>query len=382
MLSRPDHPPTASLRCDGPHLAAQPLDAGVAGLCLAPELSAREALARLDKGGKGIVLVTDPSQRLLGTITDGDIRRWVLAGRDLEAPLGDLLEAKAGSLYPQPVTAEASLGREEILGLMRRHTIHQVPLLHADGRVAGLACIEDLIADSTLPMEAVIMAGGFGSRLRPLTDHVPKPMLPVGDRPLMELTVRQLQQAGVRRVNVTTHYLPEAITRHFGDGSQFGVEFNYVNEDSPLGTAGALGLLGDPSERLLVLNGDILTDVDFRALFKYHVEQAAALTVGVRAYDLRVPYGVVHLDGSRVQRIVEKPSFSLFVNAGIYLLEPAVVKRIPRDRRCDMTDLIQTLIDEGARVVSFPILEYWLDIGKPVDYEQAQSDVRQGRFAA
>jgi dTDP-glucose pyrophosphorylase len=373
---------TAPSDGENPAPASLPLDTDVAGYCLSPKQSAHEALSALDRKAKGIVLVTDERQKLLGTITDGDIRRWVLSGHGLDAPLARLLDAKAKPPHVRPVTAPVGWGREEILGLMHEHTVQQVPLLHSDGRVAGLVCMSDLIADLALPLEAVIMAGGFGTRLRPLTDHVPKPMLPVGDRPLMELTVQQLRQAGIRRVNVTTHYMPEKIITHFGDGSRFGVEFRYVNEQSPLGTAGALKLLDEPSEPLLVMNGDILTGVDFRAMYKYHAKHGAALTVGVRKYDMHVPYGVVHMQGAKVERIVEKPTMSLFVNAGIYLLEPSMLRHIPSDRRFDMTDLIQSRLADGDPVYSFPILEYWLDIGKPVDYEQAQTDVRQGRFAA
>ena len=201
-------------------------------------------------------------------------------------------------------------------------------------------------------------------------------MLPVGDRPLMQRIVEQLRQAGIRRVNISTHYLPEKIIEHFGDGRDFGVTLNYVTEDRPLGTAGALSLMEMPNEPLLVINGDILTRVDFRAMLAYHREHEADLTVGVRQYDLRVPYGVVECEGPRVRQLREKPQISFLVNAGIYLLEPSVHCYIPNGQCFDMTDLIEKLLAEGQMVVSFPIVEYWLDVGQHEDYEKAQEDIK------
>jgi NDP-sugar pyrophosphorylase family protein len=203
-------------------------------------------------------------------------------------------------------------------------------------------------------------------------------MLPVGDRPLMEVIIEQLRQSGIGRVNITTHYLPDKITDYFGNGENFGVELNYVSEDRPLGTAGSLGLINWPRDTLLVINGDILTKVNFRAMLDYHHEHGADITVGVRKYDLQVPYGVVECEDQRVSRLREKPSLSFFVNAGIYMLEPRVNQHIPNGEHYDMTDLIDRLIQKGRPVVSFPIVEYWLDIGEPSDYARAQEDVKNG----
>jgi len=219
------------------------------------------------------------------------------------------------------------------------------------------------------------MAGGLGSRLRPLTEDLPKPMLPVGGKPLMELVIEKLRQVGIRRVNVTTHYKPEKISEHFGDGSSFGVSLNYVNEEKPLGTGGALGLIDEPNETMLVINGDVLTQVDFRAMLLFHQEHQADMTVAVRQYDIKVPYGVIECIGAKVCSLKEKPEINLLVNAGVYLLEPTVYRFIPNGKHFNMTDLIQWLLDAGRTVASFPIIEYWLDIGQVVDYEKAQTDV-------
>lgn len=355
-------------------------EARVSVLCMAPDGPIRQAITCINQNAKGIVLVTDEERRLLGTISDGDVRRAVLAGESLDTPVSELLARKAGSPYPEPVTALAGTERAVLLRLMQERVVRQVPLLDGDKHVVDLVTLDELLPGPAVPLQAVIMAGGFGTRLYPLTEELPKPMLPVGDRPLMELIVEQLRQAGIRRVNVTTHYMAEKIVEHFGDGHDFGVELSYVAEDRPLGTAGALGLMQAPQEPLLVINGDILTQVDFRAMLVYHQEQKAELTVAVRKYDLNVPYGVVESDGAFVRGLVEKPVLSFFVNAGIYLLEPSVHQCIPNGQRFDMTDLIQRLLEEGRTVASFPVMEYWLDIGQPVDYERAQEDWRDGRL--
>jgi dTDP-glucose pyrophosphorylase len=354
----------------------------ITNLCIPPNCSIRQAIACIDQNAKGIVLITDDERHLLGTITDGDVRRGMLAGHNLDEPVSVLLVTKQKSPYPQAVTAQVGTERAELLRLMQERIVYQIPLLDEDERVFDLVTFDELLPNQILPLQAVIMAGGFGSRMRPLTEDLPKPMLPVGGRPLMELTVEKLKQAGIRRVNVTTHYKAEKIVEHFGDGHNFGVELNYVTEDHPLGTAGALGLMKIPEEPLLVINGDILTGVDFKAMLTYHRESQADLTIAVRKFDLNVPYGVIESNGALVHSLVEKPVLSFFVNAGIYLLEPAVLGQIPNGCRIDMTDLIQRLIDMERPVVSFPIREYWLDIGQHLDYQQAQQDIKNGRIVS
>jgi NDP-sugar pyrophosphorylase family protein len=223
------------------------------------------------------------------------------------------------------------------------------------------------------------MAGGKGTRLHPLTKDTPKPMLRVGDKPLMEIILGQLKEAGIRKVHVSTHHRADKITRHFGDGRGFGVDLSYINEESPLGTAGALGLLDEADETTLVMNGDVLTEVDFRAMLRYHREQRAELTVAVRQYEVKVPYGIVECDGPMVRTLTEKPTMEFFVSAGIYLIEPSVRRLFKRGERRDMTELIEALLAAGRPVASFPIREYWLDIGQHEDYRQAQDAARRLR---
>ncbi len=350
------------------------------GLCISPSDTIRQAIACIDRGGRGIIsLVVDENRHLLGTISDGDIRRAMLASIDLETPVGVLLARKVGTQYPEPVTARVGVGHEELMALMRQHVLRQIPILDDDGRVVDLILLDDLVPSQGSSLQAVVMAGGFGTRLRPLTEELPKPMLPVGGRPLMEHVLEQLQQVGIRQVNITTHYKPEKIIEHFGDGHAFGVNITYINEEQPLGTGGALGLMSFPQEPLLVINGDILTQVDFRAMHIFHQENQADMTVAVRRYVIQVPYGVVECEGSQVTGLREKPKIHFFVNAGIYILQPIVYQYIPSGHHFNITDLIQWLLDAGRIVVSFPIYEYWLDIGQHVEYVQAQEDVEQGR---
>lgn len=339
-----------------------------------------ETMRVIDKGAKGIALVIDEDRRLLGTITDGDVRRAILASVDLNEGVGTLLKLKQDSAQGVPVTAPFGLEREALLLLMHDHNLRQIPLLDSDQRVVDLCTMDELIPVGELSLQAMIMAGGYGTRLRPLTDELPKPMLPVGDRPLMEVIVQQLREAGIRRVSVAAHYKAEIISNHFKDGQDFGVEINYVMEDQPLGTAGALGLLAQSDEPILLINGDILTRVDFRAMLDFHKEHEADLTVGVRQYEFSVPYGVVRTDGVTVTGISEKPVLKEFINAGIYLLNPSVQKLIPNGESCDIPDLIDLLVEQKCHVVCFPITEYWLDIGKSDHYDRAKLDYSAGRF--
>lgn len=344
-------------------------------LCVAESGTIREAVTRIDHNRLGIVLVTDASGRLTGTVTDGDVRRAVLANIDFGLPVVTLLARKAGSIFASPITAPFVAERAVWMSLMQKHRILHLPLVDGEHRVKALVTLDEFLPGKDLAVRAVVMAGGMGARLKPLTDNTPKPMLPVGGRPLMEIIIEQLREAGVRKVDLSTHHISEKISDHFGDGARYGVELSYRPEDSPLGTAGALAGLEKTTETLLVMNGDILTHVDFRAMASFHRESHADLTVGVRKYDLEVPYGVVECEGESIVGLREKPTVSFFVNAGIYLMEPAVCGLVPPGQRFDMTDLIQLMLDQGRTVVSFPIREYWLDIGRLSDYEKAQEDI-------
>jgi dTDP-glucose pyrophosphorylase/CBS domain-containing protein len=337
------------------------------GALVSPTTPIAEAIALLDKAGTGALVLCTHDRFLRGLLTDGDIRRAILQDKSMAAPCETIASRK-------PIVATPEISATEALDLMNQHDISQLPVLDAENHVVGFLLRKDLVPEVGLDLSAVIMAGGYGKRLLPLTESVPKPMLPVGNRPLLELTIRQLRRSGIRDVNVTTHYLSESIVNHFGDGEGFGVRLNYLKEDHPMGTAGGLKLMKSPDGTFLVINGDILTGAPFQEMLEYHRRHRAILTVGVRKYDMQVPFGVVECEDVRITKLQEKPSLSFFINAGTYLLEPSACDYIPEGQPFDMTDLIQKLLEAGRTVISFPIMEYWLDVGHHEDYQKAQED--------
>ena len=334
----------------------------------------------IDQSARGIALVLDQHRRPIDTVTDVDIRRAILAGMNLDLSINELLKNRQPGFASGAITAPLGTDDTRLLHLMTENDVRHIPLVDEAGCVADISFLTELVKEYELPLRAVVMAGGQGSRLRPLTEELPKPMLPVGNKPLLQLIVEQLKQAGIRQVNVATHYKGDVIAEHFKNGEAFGVDIRYVKEDQPLGTAGALSLLEEVDEPLLVMNGDILTRVDFRALLHFHREHKADLTVCVRQYEFNVPYGVIEADGVNVKGISEKPIVRNFINAGIYLLNPQVRKLIPNGQPYDIPDLIDRLINEQRTVVCFPIREYWLDIGKVDQYDQAKADIAAGRY--
>jgi dTDP-glucose pyrophosphorylase/CBS domain-containing protein len=340
----------------------------------------RSVISCIDRNAKGIAIVLDADNHLIATVTDGDIRRAILAGLDAELPVRELLNRRTNMSPNGPITAPVGTPDTTLLHMMAETTVRHIPLVDEENRVVDVALLSELVREYELPLRAVVMAGGFGTRLRPLTEDLPKPMLKLGSRPLLELIVEQLREAGIKRLNVATHYKSDVISEHFKDGQEFGVDIRYVKENQPLGTVGALSLLEESNEPLLVINGDILTRVDFRAMHNFHREHNADLTVAVRQYEMRVPYGVVDTDGVAVRGISEKPLLKQFINAGIYLLSPTVKRMIPNGQPYDIPDLIQLLLREARTVVCFPIREYWLDIGEADQYDQAQADIANGVF--
>jgi len=336
----------------------------------------RELMSLMDRCAMGITLVVDQEQRLEATITDGDVRRAILLGIELDETTAQLLATRKDR--GRPVTASAGTDADELRQLMAQCGVRQIPLLDPDQRVVDIALESDYLAASALGLDGFIMAGGFGKRLMPLTETCPKPMLPVNGKPILEHLVHKFRSAGIQHVSISTHYLAESIIEHFHDGKDFGVEIEYVGEDQPMGTAGALAKAAVGNLPLLVVNGDILTSIDFRAMLEFHREHSADMTIAVQQYEMRIPYGVVTTEGIDAIRIVEKPTVRNFVNAGIYLIQPGVCKMVPSDRTFDMPDLITSLISTGKRVICFPIREYWLDIGHIEHYERATQDASRG----
>jgi len=332
----------------------------------------RDVIEVIDRHGKGIALVVDEQARLLGVLTDGDVRRLLIRGGTLEISAGELVGRKNAQSQP-PMTASVTAGVAAWRALLQQGGVRQLPLLDDHDRVVGLVTADQLSPGQSAGVQAIVMAGGLGTRLRPLTEETPKPMLPIGGRPLMEHVVGQLREAGIRQIHVSTHYCADKIVEFFGDGRNHGVDVAYLHEEVALGTAGALGLLPRPSTRVVVINGDILTNVNFRALVDFHEDENADMTIGVKQYDVQVPFGVVECDGHEVRKVKEKPISEFLINAGLYVIEPCAYDHIVAGERLDMVHLIQALIERGRRVVAFPIREYWMDVGSPDDYDRARN---------
>lgn len=338
----------------------------LADLIVPPDATVLDAIRRIDAGCQ-IALVVDEAGRLAGTVTDGDVRRGILRGLPLSAPVSAVMTAS-------PRTAPAGTPDAEVLRVMRTLEIHQIPLVDAEGRLTGIRTLDTLLQRHQ-PNLVVLMAGGLGLRLRPLTDALPKPMLPIGGRPILETILESFINQGFKRFCISVNYHGHIIRDHFGDGLKWGAEITYLEEGDRMGTAGSLSLIPErPEHPVIVMNGDILTAVNFQQLLAFHTRNAAAATMAVQEHTLKVPYGVVQVENARLIGIQEKPAHRFFINAGIYALNPEVLARIPTDAPYDMPTLFQDLLAAGERTVAFPVHEYWLDIGQPGDLKRAEDE--------
>jgi dTDP-glucose pyrophosphorylase len=335
-----------------------------------PQSTLLDALRIIDNEALRVALVVNQNQELLGVVTDGDIRRGILSNLPLDTPVMQVMNRS-------PITACITTPKDELALLMESKSILSIPLL--DGkRVVGLETLHQLFVKKSYQNPVFIMAGGFGTRLRPLTDNCPKPMLHIGKRPILETVIRSFIKAGFNNFYISTHYMPEQIQAHFGDGADLGISITYVHEDSPLGTGGALGLLPQNLPKdlpLILMNGDVLTNVDLQRLLDFHVENNADATMCVREYDYQIPYGVVNGEGNVITSMVEKPTQRFFVNAGIYVLSSRVIQSVPKNHHIDMPTLLEQHMGDRQKVLMFPIHEYWLDIGRMDDFKKAQTDI-------
>lgn len=337
--------------------------------CINKEATVREVMQLIDKNKEGIALVVDKNHRLIGTITDGDIRRFLIADRSLE-------ETADKIMYVSPMTASISTPKESIRELLQRYRIRNVPLVDDQGRPKQLVSYRDFLGDGKTESVAVIMAGGEGKRLRPLTEHTPKPMIEVGDKPVLESIIRLLAAANIKKIYISVNYMADAIENYFKDGSHLSVSIQYLREQKKLGTAGALTLLPEtPKNPFLVINGDIVTKIDLRRLFDFHDYHRCVMTIGAVLYRFNVPYGVFDLAGHYVMKVNEKPEQKFFCNAGIYAMNPEVLHFINKDTSVDMTDLMEKVVGSGLPVGAFPIHESWIDIGKIEDLHRARAQI-------
>jgi len=339
-----------------------------ADLLLRPDASLRDAMDLLLTNGEQIVLVTDARQRLLGTVTDGDIRRHILDRRPLEDPVSAAMNAS-------PTTVPVGTQSPEVWRLMARDRLRHLPVIDDEGHVQGLITLADFLPPIGRPNWAVVMAGGRGRRLGQLTDETPKPLIPVGGRPILDTIVSGFGAQGFERLFISVNYKKSLIQEHFAKTPSAGLRIEYLEERAPLGTAGSLALLPErPDHPFVVMNADVLTSLQFDQVLAYHEEHKAVATMCVREVEQAVPFGVTELDGPRVKDLVEKPVRRYQANAGIYVLSPQVLDLIPDPVPLPMTDLLRQLIDKGEQVVGYPLDDYWVDIGQLTHLHQAREE--------
>jgi dTDP-glucose pyrophosphorylase len=340
----------------------------LSALTVTPTASLMDTIEAINSGAKQIALVVD-NGKLLGTVTDGDVRRGLLRGLGLQLSVTEVMNKS-------PQTASVEDDARAVMTAALAKSIHAVPVVDASGQIVGLLTDEDLLHAAEISTPVVLMAGGKGVRLYPLTKDVPKPMLKIGEMPIIEIIIRKLHAQGFRNIFISVNYLAEVIRDHIKDGAWLGVNVTYLEESQPLGTAGALaqlaGVLGEP---FLVMNSDLLTNADLVSLVKFHGKQGAKATLGVREYTFQVPYGVVNINDHVVESISEKPVHRSMVSAGIYVLDPWALNLVPKDEFCDMPTLLDSVRGEGEKVVAFPIHESWLDIGRHDDLNDARNNI-------
>lgn len=335
--------------------------------------SVREVLKRLDNlASDAILFLLDNEDRLIGSITDGDIRRGIIKGLLLEDPIEKFIQ-------PQPkffVKGEFNLA---IMTQWRLNNYKVIPVVDEEQKIVDI--VNFRTQKSYLPIDAVIMAGGKGTRLRPLTLDTPKPLLRVADKPIIEYNVDRLKDYGIRNQNISIKYLGQQLIDYFGNGTTKGLNIAYVEEEEPLGTIGAVGLINEfLNDYVLVMNSDILTNIDFEDMFKSLIDSEAEMIVATTPYEVDIPYGVIETDGDRIIDLKEKPTYTYYSNAGIYIFKRKHIDLIPKNQHFNATDLMEALYSNDKKVVHYPIRGYWLDIGKPHDFEKAQRDIKHIKF--
>jgi len=339
-------------------------------ISLSTESTLKDAIKSIDNGAIQLCLVLD-NQKVVGCITDGDIRRGLLNRCHMDSPVTDFMNKDF--LY---LTEDDSW--DSALRLMKRHLIHHIPVLTNDKELVRIFLFDALLTENVMPNSVVIMAGGEGKRLRPLTDNCPKPMLMVDGKPILERIVEKCISFGFRNFFFSVNYLKEQINEYFQDGAAWGVKIDYLEESEPLGTAGPLSLMPRAVDGpLLVLNGDLLTSVDLIKLINLHKQQSSLFTIATRQFSTNIPFGVVNTSGFEVLGIEEKPEIKHNVNAGIYVIDTDVLEFVPKNKFFDMPDLIELLLINKKRVLAFPIHENWLDVGLPESLRLAHKFVSE-----
>lgn len=346
----------------------------IKNLSILESATIKEALKVMGTGEIRLRIVLNDSGKFVGLISDPDIRRGLSSGMNLDSSIMDIVKRN-------PVIAKVGASKNELFRLSAKHNIYEIPLVDEKGEIVEIVSVLKLLDTAKKPNKVVIMAGGLGTRLRPLTEHIPKPMLKVGNKPILQIILENFKAQGFYDIVLCVNYKSHVIEDYFGDGSKFELNIEYVREDTRLGTAGALSLLTNlPTEPFIVMNGDILSDIDFNKMLDFHIKQECVATMGVREFSVSVPYGVVESELNNIKSIIEKPTYSFFVSAGIYVLNPSVLNLIPKNRFYDMPSLFEVLSLDSSfgNAKSYLINEYWIDIGRMEEYERANSDYTKG----
>ncbi|WP_130472067.1 nucleotidyltransferase family protein [Candidatus Magnetaquicoccus inordinatus] len=335
------------------------------------EATILETIQVIDQGAMRVALVVDEQGHLLGVVTDGNIRRGLLNQIGLQEPVSRVMN-------PHPITVQVTDSREQVLALMNAREIEHLPVVDERGVLVGMELLQELTQPLCKENWVVLMAGGLGSRLGAITRDCPKPLLRVGHKPILEVILESFLQYGFRRFYLSVNYKKQMIQEYFGNGAAWGAEIRYLEEKERMGTAGSLSLLPEPPEQpFFVMNGDLLTRIHFQHILDFHATHQAQATLCVRRVEQTIPFGVVELAQHRLLAIEEKPTHHYFVNAGIYVLDPAVLSLIPAHHYLDMPDLLRKVVAAGMTAAAFPFLDYWMDIGQMGDYDRARQEYEQ-----
>jgi dTDP-glucose pyrophosphorylase len=338
------------------------------GIKLNKNSTIKKALQIINNGAMQIALVVDENKKLLGTLSDGDIRRGLLNNLSLDDSIESII-------FTTPTVCSIEDTKEKIIEIALAKKLHQIPIVDNDGKLVGIEEVDELLKPTTKTNKVVLMVGGLGTRLRPLTDHTPKSMLKVGNKPILETIILNFKKYGFINIILSVSYKSEIIEEYFRDGSNFGVNIEYIHEEKRMGTAGALSLMKDKlNEPFFVMNGDLLTNINFENMMEYHIFNKSIATMGVREYDFQIPYGVVNIKDGNIVDIEEKPIHNFFVSAGVYILDNKIIDFIPNNEFYDMPILFRKIIKKNLKSISFPIHEYWLDIGRIEEFEKANSE--------
>lgn len=333
------------------------------------EYSIKQALEILDAGAKGIILIVDKDKKLMGTITDGDIRRAILNGISLDIKIKEII-------HKDPIKVFEGTSIEEAKEIIIKNAIQHLPIINKDNIIIDMITLNDIILPKGKDNIVIIMAGGLGTRLKDLTKEIPKPMLQVGGNPILYHIINNFKQCGYNKVVISVNYKSEIIENYFQDGVAYGVKINYIKEQKRLGTAGGIKLAENYiNEPFFVINGDVFTNLNVEKMMEFHIKNKFDITVGTRRYSLTVPYGVIEEKKNNIIGLKEKPTVDYLINGGVYCLNPELIKYIPEDKYFEITDLINGCIEKKLNVGSYEIKDYWMDIGKLEDYNKLNDDI-------